>query len=45
MKELNSSSKSCFFNGLFLLVSSLSVPAGSAGRGPAPCAAASAGMG
>lgn len=40
MKELNSPSKSYFFTGLFLLVNSLSVPTGSAGRGPAPCAAA-----
>lgn len=41
VKELNSPSESCFFTGLFLLVNSLNVPTGSAGRGPAPCAAGS----
>lgn len=40
MKELNYPSKSCFFTRLFLLVNSLSMPTGSAGRSPAPCAAA-----
>lgn len=40
MKELNSPSESCFFTGLLLVVNSLSLPTGSAHRGPTPCAAA-----